>query len=79
VLRPGVRNSRCSPTPICTAADTSKWARQGYWVHIAKVAFERDFLRKVRRGRSEPFYERFVRKTLGIPKLKAARTPVAAQ
>jgi sulfide:quinone oxidoreductase len=57
------------------------WAAEGYWVHVAKVAFEKYFLRKVRKGRSEPVYERFVMKLLGIPKLRreaAASTPAAA-
>ena len=48
------------------------WSSQGYWVHMAKVAFERYFLRKVRNGSSEPGYERFVMKTLGVNRL---RTP----
>ncbi len=46
------------------------WAGQGYWVHLAKVAFEKYFLRKVRRGSSEPAYERMVMKALGIAKLR---------
>ena len=58
------------------------WAAQGYWVHVAKVAFEKYFLRKVRKGRSEPVYERFVMKTLRIPKLQreshASTTAAAA-
>ena len=32
------------------------WASEGMWVHLAKVAYEY-FLRKMRRGESEPFYE----------------------
>jgi len=48
------------------------WAGRGYWVHMAKVAFEKYFLRKVRNGSSEPGYERFVMKTLGVQRL---RTP----
>jgi sulfide:quinone oxidoreductase len=47
------------------------WSGQGYWVHMAKVAFERYFLRKVRKGSSEPVYERVVMKALGITKLRA--------
>ncbi len=46
------------------------WSGQGYWVHVAKVAFEKYFLAKVRKGRSEPAYERFIMKTLGINKLR---------
>ncbi len=47
------------------------WSSQGYWVHMAKIAFERYFLRKVRNGSSEPGYERFVMKTLGVNRLRA--------
>jgi len=46
------------------------WASKGKWVHFAKIAFEKYFLRKIRRGESEPFYERHVLETLGIRKLK---------
>lgn len=49
------------------------WASKGDWVHYAKVAFEKFFLRKMRRGESEPFYERFMLERLGIRKIK---TPV---
>lgn len=47
------------------------WAGQGYWVHLAKVAFEKYFMRKVRRGTSEPGYERIVLNMLGINKLRS--------
>jgi sulfide:quinone oxidoreductase len=47
------------------------WAKQGKWVHWAKVAFEKYFLRKVRTGRTEPVYERYVLKALGITRLIA--------
>ncbi len=46
------------------------WASSGRWVHFAKVAFEKYFLRKMRKGTSEPIYERYVMKALGIVKLK---------
>ena len=46
------------------------WSSKGQWVHLAKVAFEKYFLRKVRHGESEPFYERFLLDRLGIRKLK---------
>ena len=48
------------------------WSSQGYWVHLAKVGFEKYFLRKVRKGSSEPGYERIVMKMLGVNKLKAS-------
>ncbi len=46
------------------------WAARGSWVHLAKVAFEKYFLRKVRKGESEPFYERFLMKRLNLHKLQ---------
>ena len=46
------------------------WASKGKWVHLAKVAFERYFLRKVRTGSVTPVYERYVLKALGIASLK---------
>ncbi len=46
------------------------WSSKGEWVHDAKVAFEKYFLRKMRRGESEPFYESAALKMLGIDKLK---------
>lgn len=48
------------------------WSSKGAWVHYAKVAFEKFFLRKIRLGESEPFYERFVLEKLGIRKIKQA-------
>jgi sulfide:quinone oxidoreductase len=50
------------------------WSAKGEWVHYAKVAFEKYFLRKMRRGSSEPFYERFVLNQLNIAKIKEVRT-----
>jgi sulfide:quinone oxidoreductase len=49
------------------------WSSEGKWVHLAKIAFEKYFLRKVRRGESEPFYESFVLERLGIRKIKQER------
>jgi len=46
------------------------WARQGRWVHLAKIAFEKYFLRKMRTGSTEPVYEKYVLKALGILRLK---------
>jgi sulfide:quinone oxidoreductase len=50
------------------------WSSKGEWVHFAKVAFEKYFLRKIRRGESEPFYERFLLDKLNIAKVKEVRT-----
>lgn len=46
------------------------WTKIGKWVHVAKVAFEKYFLYKMRRGTSEPIYEKYVMKALGIERLK---------
>jgi len=46
------------------------WSAHGKWVHLAKVAFEKYFLRKVRKGESEPFYECLALKAIGLSKLK---------
>ena len=44
------------------------WLRQGRWVHLAKVAFEKYFLRKIKNGTSEQIYDRYVLKMMGITK-----------
>ncbi|MGR9052817.1 MAG: NAD(P)/FAD-dependent oxidoreductase, partial [Gammaproteobacteria bacterium] len=46
------------------------WSKDGKWVHLAKIAFEKYFMRKVRKGISEPFYERFMLKLMGVVRLK---------
>ncbi len=46
------------------------WAKVGKWVHLAKIAFEKYFLRKVRTGSTTPIYERYVLRALGIVTLK---------
>jgi sulfide:quinone oxidoreductase len=48
----------------------ANWAASGKWVHLAKVGFEKYFLRKIRIGKSEPFYERYLMKKLNIHKLE---------
>ena len=42
------------------------WFTQGRWVHLAKVAFEKYFMHKMKTGHSEPLYEYFSFKLLGI-------------
>ena len=49
------------------------WSAEGKWVHYAKIAFEKYFLRKVRKGIGQPFYERFALEALGVDVL--ATTP----
>jgi len=42
------------------------WFKKGKWVHVAKIAFEKYFMYKMRNGTSEPIYEKYVLKALGI-------------
>lgn len=42
-------------------------------MHLAKVAFEKYFLFKMRHGTSEPIYEKYVMKALGIERLKQGK------
>jgi sulfide:quinone oxidoreductase len=46
------------------------WFSEGTWVHLAKVAFEKYFIRKLKKGSTDPFYEKSIMKMLGIEKLK---------
>ncbi|BBC70984.1 pyridine nucleotide-disulfide oxidoreductase [Altererythrobacter sp. B11] len=48
----------------------TNWASEGKWVHLAKIGFEKYFLRKIRRGESEPFYEKLALHVLGVKKLR---------
>jgi sulfide:quinone oxidoreductase len=45
------------------------WFKKGKWVHVAKVAFEKYFMYKMKNGTSEPIYEKYVLKSLGIERL----------
>ena len=45
------------------------WFKKGKWVHLAKIAFEKYFMRKMKNGNSEPIYEKYVLKALGIVRL----------
>ncbi len=46
------------------------WFKKGKWVHLAKIAFEKYFIRKMKKGSSEPFYEKTMLKMMGITRLK---------
>ncbi len=46
------------------------WSNHGKWVHLAKIGFEKYFMRKVRKGISEPFYEKMMLKFMGVVRLK---------
>jgi len=46
------------------------WSADGRWVHSAKVAFEKFYLRKIRRGSAEHVFEQLFLKTIGLLKVK---------
>jgi len=46
------------------------WFKKGKWVHLAKIAFEKYFIRKMKKGSSEPFYEKSILKMMGVTRLK---------
>ena len=46
------------------------WASKGKWVHLAKVAYEKYFLHKVRTAKTEPYYEKTIMKLIGVERLK---------
>ena len=46
------------------------WFKKGKWVHWAKIAFEKYFLYKMRKGKSEPSYEKWALKIMSIMRLK---------
>ena len=54
---------------------TVNWFKKGKWVHLAKVAFEKYFIRKMKTGNSEPVYEKYVLKALGIVRLERHDAP----
>ena len=48
------------------------WSGSGKWVHWAKVGFEKYYLRKMRQGKVEPFFEKFALRLMGVQKLKGS-------
>ena len=49
------------------------WFVHGWWVHWAKVAFEKYFIRKMKIGSTEPIYEKYMMRLMGVRKLKAGK------
>ena len=45
------------------------WFKKGKWVHLGKIAFEKYFISKMKSGNTEPIYEKYVLKILGIVRL----------
>jgi len=50
----------------------TNWSGSGKWVHWAKVGFEKYYLRKIRQGKVEPFFEKYALRLMGVQKLKGA-------
>jgi sulfide:quinone oxidoreductase len=46
------------------------WFKKGKWVHLAKVAFEKHFLYKMKNGSSEPIYEKYIFKLPGLARIE---------
>jgi sulfide:quinone oxidoreductase len=49
------------------------WFKKGKWVHLAKLAFEKYFIHKMKSGSSEPIYEKVVLKALGIERIEPTK------
>jgi sulfide:quinone oxidoreductase len=49
------------------------WFKKGKWVHLAKLAFEKYFIHKMKTGSAEPVYEKIVLKALGIERLETTK------
>jgi len=46
------------------------WAKKGKMMHLAKIAFEKFFIRNMKTGNPEPAYQKYIFKMLGIERLK---------
>ncbi len=46
------------------------WMKKGKWVHYAKVGFEKYFIYKMKKGSTEPLFEKYILKALGIMRLR---------
>ena len=50
----------------------TNWSGSGKWVHWAKIGFEKYYLRKIRQGKVEPFWEKYAMRLMGVQKLKGS-------
>ena len=46
------------------------WFKTGRWVHWAKIGFEKYFMRKMKVGISEPLFEKWALKLVGVVRLR---------
>ncbi len=49
------------------------WAKKGKIMHLAKIAFEKFFIRNMKNGNPEPSYQKYIFKMLGIEHLKEGK------
>lgn len=50
----------------------TNWSGSGKWVHWAKIGFEKYYLRKIKQGKVEPFFEKYALRLMGVQKLKGS-------
>lgn len=50
----------------------TNWSGSGKWVHWAKIGFEKYYLRKIKQGRVEPFWEKYAMRLMGVQKLRGS-------
>ena len=41
-------------------------------MHRAKIGFEKYYLRKIRQGRVEPYFEKYAMRLMGVQKLRGS-------
>jgi len=46
------------------------WAKMGKWVHWSKVAFEKYFIYNMKRGSTDPLFQKLALKVMGLNRLK---------
>ena len=46
------------------------WAKKGKWVHWSKVAFEKYFIWNMKRGTTEPLFQKLALKVMGLNRIK---------
>ena len=50
----------------------TNWSGSGKWVHWAKVGFEKYYLRKIKQGKVEPYFEKYAMRLMGVQKLRGS-------
>jgi len=46
------------------------WAKKGKWVHWSKIAFEKYFIYNMKRGSTDPLFQKLALKVMGLNRLK---------